>query len=212
MILRRQKKKIVLLIVSLLWLTFVSAGLKALSNYENTPGIAAEPPRQWPVESRIALKQDQSTLVMLAHPHCPCTRAAMSELASIMTHCQGRLTAYVLFLKPAGFSDDWEKTDLWQSAASIPGVIPVADDGGAEASRFHAATSGQTFLYDPNGNLLFSGGITAGRGHAGENAGENAVISLVNAGSAETDSTLVFGCPLFNPESECRTDVKKSSK
>src|SRR4029453_15748046 len=98
-------------------------------------------PRIWPADSRIVQAKDRATLVVLAHPHCPCTRASIGELASIMTHSQGHVTAYVLFLKPAGFSEDWEKTDLWRSAASIPGVTAVIDDGGVEARRFNAATS-----------------------------------------------------------------------
>jgi hypothetical protein len=121
-----------------------------------------------------------------------------------MAHSQGRLTAYVLFLKPAGFSEDWEKTDLWRSAASIPGVTAMIDDQGAEADRFHAATSGQTLLYDAAGILQFSGGITGSRGHSGDNPGQTAIVSLVNSGAAERTETSVFGCPLFDPNSECR--------
>ncbi len=209
---RTKKIRLIVLTGTLLWLSIVGIGLGAVWNYENTPGIAAKPPQQWPVESGIARKQDHATLVMLAHPHCPCTRAAIGELASIMAHCQGRLTAYVLFLKPPGLSDNWERTDLWQSAASIPGVNPVVDDGGIEASRFHATTSGQTLLYDANGNLLFSGGITSARGHAGDNAGESAIESLVDTGSANTDRSHVFGCPLFNPDSECRKGVYEKTR
>jgi hypothetical protein len=121
-----------------------------------------------------------------------------------MAHSQGRLTAYVLFLKPTDFSEDWEKTDLWRSAASIPGVTAMIDDQGAEANRFHAATSGQTLLYDAAGSLLFSGGITGSRGHSGDNAGQAAIVSLVNSGAAARTETSVFGCPLFDPDSECR--------
>ena len=187
-----------------LWLLVVGGGLSVLWGYENTPGVAASPPPMWPVESQIQRAADGDTLVMLVHPHCPCTRATLGELASIMAHCQGRLKAYVLFLKPTGFSDDWEKTDLWQSAASIPGVYALVDDGGAQANRFHAATSGQTILYDKDGHLIFSGGITASRGHSGDNAGRSAIVSLVNGGSAESAETFVYGCPLFNANSECR--------
>jgi hypothetical protein len=78
----------------------------------------------------------------------------------------------------------------------------VRDDGGAEASLFHAATSGQTALYDAAGNLLFSGGITRARGHAGDNAGLTAVVSLLTSGETEERGTPVFGCPLFAP-TEC---------
>ena len=195
--------RVLLLAGTILWLLVISIGLWMLWGYENTPGKAAEPPREWPADSKILPARDHATLVMLAHPHCPCTRATIGELASIMAHSQGRLTAYVLFLKPTGFSEEWEKSDLWQSAASIPGVTAVIDDEGAEANRFHAATSGQTVLYDAGGRLLFSGGITASRGHYGDNAGQSAIVSLVNSGAADLTETSVFGCPLFDPNSEC---------
>lgn len=179
-------------------------GLWVLWSYENTPGSSAQPPLQWPADSHIQRQPDRATLVMLVHPHCPCTRASIGELAELMAHCQGRLTASVLFLKPAGFSEEWEQTDLWRSAANIPGVKVLIDDEGVEARRFRAATSGQTMLYDAAGHLLFSGGITGSRGHSGDNAGRSAIVSLVNAGATDRAETFVFGCPLFGPNSECR--------
>lgn len=200
----KRKGRLVLFIFVMLWVLVVIGGLSVLQGYENAPGRAAAPPPTWPADSQIQLAPDGDTLVMLVHPHCPCSRASIGELAAIMAHCQGRLRAYVLFLKPAGFSDDWEKTGLWESASSIPGVYALVDDGGVEARRFHAATSGQTILYDSSGRLLFSGGITASRGHSGDNAGRSAIVSLVNAGAAENAETSVFGCPLFDPNSECR--------
>ena len=208
---RSKKIRLVLLTCITLWAFVVGAGLSVLWGYENTPGVAAEPPRQWPVDSRIRPARDRATLIMLAHPHCPCTRASIGELASLMAQSQGRLTAYVLFLKPTGFSEDWEKTDLWQSAASIPGVEAVIDNGGTEARRFHAVTSGQALLYGADGRLLFSGGITGSRGHSGDNAGRSAIASLVNTGTAERDETFVFGCPLFD-NSECRESRDERTK
>jgi hypothetical protein len=196
--------RLILFTSTVLWLLLVSAGLSVLWGYESAPGVAAKPPLRWPADSKIQPAQASPTLIMLAHPHCPCTRASLGELALLMARSQGRLTAYVLFLKPPGFSEDWEKTDLWQNAASIPGVKAIVDEGGAEARRFHAATSGQTILYDAEGRLLFSGGITASRGHSGDNAGRSAIMSLVNREAAERAETFVFGCPLFDENSECR--------
>lgn len=121
-----------------------------------------------------------------------------------MTNCQGRLNIYVLFVKPKGSPEDWDRSDLWNSAARIPGVSVLIDDNGIEATRFGAATSGQVLLYDENGALRFHGGITESRGHVGENAGGRAIESLVNRGVADRDRTLVFGCPLFDPDSECQ--------
>jgi hypothetical protein len=199
-----KRNRLVILASLALWLLLVVTGLSILWSYENAPGMGAKPPNSWPAKSQIQRATDRATLVMLAHPHCPCTRASIGELALLMAQSQGRVTAYVLFLKPPGFSDEWEKTDLWQSAASIPGVNVLIDESGAEALRFHAATSGQTMLYDADGRLLFSGGITGSRGHAGDNAGRSSIVSLLNTGTAERAETFVFGCQLFGANSECQ--------
>jgi len=204
---RRKRVSAILFLSAISWLSLVSIGLWFLWGYENTPGVIAESPKQWPAESRIQLSSDHATLVMLAHPHCPCTRASIGELASIMAHSQGRLNAYVLFVSPEGFSDDWEVTDLWQSASRIDGVKIIPDADGREAHIFHAATSGQTVLYNPKGDLLFSGGITGSRGHFGDNAGQNSIVAIVNSEIPNQTETAVFGCPLFDPQSECRSSI-----
>ena len=209
---RTKRTRVILFLSAISWLVLVCGGLWFLWGYENTPGLAAESPRQWPTDSRIQPAQDQATLVMLAHPHCPCTRASIGELASIMAHSQGRLSAHVLFIRPEGSADDWEETDLWQSASKIPGVEVIPDGDGREARLFHALTSGQTVLYDPHGRLLFSGGITASRGHFGDNAGQASIVSLVNAAVPSQTETSVFGCPLFDPQSECRISTDERNK
>lgn len=190
--------------LSILWLLLAGAGLWFVSEYENTPGIAAAPPAGFPAQSQLRRVPGRPTLVMLVHPHCPCTRASMGELELLMAQTQGHpVTTYVLFLKPADFTENWEKTDLWQTASEIPGVEVVQDKDGKEAEFFKAATSGQTFLYDADGQLLFKGGITSARGHSGDNAGRSAIVALLTGGKSEQSETAVYGCPLFNKNSTC---------
>jgi hypothetical protein len=93
--------------------------------------------------------------------------------------------------------EKWAKDDLWTDAAAIPGVRVIADRNGSEVSRFGAATSGQTLLYDPAGRLVFNGGITAARGHFGPNDGVDAIVSLLEHGTARHHSAPVFGCSLL---------------
>jgi hypothetical protein len=190
-------RKILLSGIALLWLGSAVTGLSVLMAYENRPGVSAAAPQRWPVESRLALADDRPTLVLLAHPQCPCTRATLAELAEILARSDNRPKTYVLFLRPAEFAEGWEKTDLWESAARLPDVTLVRDDEGREARRFGAATSGQTMLYDTHGVLVFSGGITGSRGVVGDNAGQAALIALLGRGEADRRRTSVFGCPLF---------------
>lgn len=197
------KARALLLVVCALWLSATGVGIGLLWDYENTPGAASAAPERWPAASRLRRSADGATLVLLAHPHCPCTRASIGELARLMAQAEGRATAYVLFVKPRGFAVEWEKTDLWSSAAAIPGVSVVRDDEGVEARRFSAATSGQVTLYGRDGDLLFSGGITGARGHAGDNEGRASIVSLLTTDEAARSETPVFGCPLFAAGEEC---------
>ncbi len=199
---RFNRGRFILIVACAGWALVTGVGLHFLWKYANAPGPTVTVPSNWPSESHVRPATDRATLVMLAHPHCPCTRASIGELARLMAQAQGRVTAYVLFVKPAHSAENWEKTDLWQSAASIPGVNVIVDDG-TEALRFHAVTSGQTALYDVAGHLLFSGGITASRGHSGDNAGRSAIVSLLNTGEADQTETAVFGCPLYGARSDC---------
>ncbi len=192
------KKTVVIIILGCaLWVTAVAFGVSRMLDYETSPGDQPSAPDYWPAESRIDLSQDRATLIMAAHPHCPCTRASMGELAKLMASVRGRLTAYVLFVKPAGMIE-WEKTDLWRAAEAIPGVTALSDEGGIEASRFGAETSGQIILYDAGGRLLFQGGITAGRGREGDNKGADAIYSLLTTGEADQINSPAFGCPVFD--------------
>lgn len=185
-----------------IWLSTVVTGLALIVYYSNSPGDGGATPIGWPADSKIRLDASRPTLVMFAHPRCPCTRASLGELDKLMTRCQGRVGAQVWFIKPADTVGDWTFTDLWRQASAIPGVIVRCDDAGAEASRFHSETSGQTVLYDPDGHLLFQGGITISRGHAGDNAGLSALVNLLERNYSSQVQTLVFGCPLFAPQGQ----------
>jgi hypothetical protein len=111
-----------------------------------------------------------------------------------MAHAQGRLTVHVLVYRPADAAPGWERSGLWNSAAAIPGVSVSIDEDASEAATFGAYVSGQTFVYDADGQLAFSGGMTFARGHAGDNEGRRAIWALVNGETPALRRTPVFGC------------------
>jgi hypothetical protein len=137
---------------------------------------------------------------MLVHPHCTCTSASLGELAEAIARARTPPKTYLLFMTPKRFGDGWEQTGLWRKAASLPGVTVVRDDDGHAARQFGSATSGQTLLYDARGVLVFSGGITGARAHAGDNAGRQSLIALLNRQSPAQRETSVFGCALFHAD------------
>ena len=188
-------------LVAMVWAVVVAVGMGLLVRYSLGPGRPAHAPELWPAGTRAARTPGRPSLVMIAHPRCACTRASLGELAVLMARCPGRLSATVLFVRPQGTPVAWDRTDLRSSAEAIPGVAVITDDDGREARRFGAATSGQVLLYDTEGRLEFSGGITAGRGHSGDNAGRAALEARLLEGRGGRPTTPVFGCALFDSRS-----------
>jgi hypothetical protein len=194
--------RVLLPLLAGIWLLGVGAGMSVLWGYANSPGRAGKALHRWPPE--IDRAPGRASLVFFVHPHCPCSRASVRELALITARCQGGLDARVLFVEPAGLSREWTRTDLWYEASAIPGVEVITDHGGASARRFGVETSGHGLLYGAGGDLLFSGGITAARGHSGDNRGRSTIISLLTdqtataLGRAGPVQTFVFGCPLLD--------------
>ncbi len=193
------------LLLGLLWLCAVITGTGALLVYEYTPGTQAAPNRSWPTQSTLSRAADKPTLIMFAHPRCPCTQVALNELAHILELHPGKAQAAVLFMVPADLQTDpqWTQTSLWTAAGEMNDVTPRIDVDGAQAALFGATTSGHVFLYSPSGDLLFSGAVTASRGHAGPSIGQASIINLLNSQTPQAAQTPVYGCSLSSPSSTC---------
>ncbi|MBI4854088.1 MAG: hypothetical protein HY819_20015 [Acidobacteria bacterium] len=185
----------------LLWLLAIFFGLYLLNNHANSPSKSAIAPTLWPQETKLSLSKSSATVILFAHPKCPCTRATLGELAKFTTQTQNKAKVYVLFTKPKNSPDDWQQTDILEIAKNISGVEIKIDPGGEEANLFQTFTSGQTLVYNPQGKLLFSGGITSARGHSGDNLGLSAITSIINKNITPIEKTPVFGCTLCLPNS-----------
>jgi hypothetical protein len=181
------------------WMALASGGMVAFAWYGGRAGDAASAPAQWPAASHLRLDAQRPTLLMLAHPKCPCTRASLAELARLARRLDGRAALHVLFIHPDGTPTQWERSDLWSQAQAIPGVQVEADPNAEEASRFGGETSGQVLLYAPDGRLAFAGGITSSRGHEGDSPGADRIFEWVTRGATALATAPVFGCPLHDP-------------
>lgn len=177
-------------------LAAVITAMALLWRHDNAPGAQASAPSSWPAASQVARRAGQPTLMMFVHPRCPCTRAALAELRTAMSSFDGRVAAYVLIARPVGAPRDWARGELWQAAASIPGVAVAEDPGQREGALFGAQTSGHVVLYGADGALLFQGGITGGRGHTGDNDGRLALVARLEPTRLGLARAPVFGCGL----------------
>jgi hypothetical protein len=185
-----------------LWLAGLTAAGRAAWDYQTTAGVPGEPPARWPGASAIARDRERATMLLVAHPHCPCTRASIAELARLVSRLGDRVSAHVLVQRPGDFAPGWERTEVWAAAERIPGVTLHLDVDGAEAARFGAATSGQVLLYDSSGRRRFSGGLTSSRGHVGESIGHQEIAAIVEGRAQAEATSRVFGCALWSPEGD----------
>ena len=194
------KKRTTIAVFIALWVPAVAFGVNVLWRYSTTPGRPGTPPPDWPASAPIERDAGRASLVMFLHPQCECSQATVGELAILMAHATGKVDADLFFYWPSSETSAWAKTDLWRKASAIPGVRVHDDREAAVAQTFGAYTSGQTLLYDPRGHLLFKGGITAFRGHSGDNAGRSAILALLQGGTPPPNTlpvlTPVLGCSL----------------
>ena len=187
-----------LALIGVLWLLCVLAGIGLLWKHARAAGELDSPPANWPTLSSLPREPGRPTLLFFAHPKCPCTLASLRELDRLLAHTSQPINTLVVFNRPKGVPDDWTDTAVCSLAEGIAGVQTYVDDGGTEASRFAAKTSGQVCLYGADDRLLFHGGITGARGHEGDNVGRSAVTSHLGGLPADTCSP-VYGCSLHTP-------------
>jgi hypothetical protein len=183
----------VLFAAALIWVATVAGAFQAIRRFETTPGRAAVAPSTWPTSSRVS-RASEWTLVMLIHPHCSCSRASVDELEAIMESTPA-VRSTVLVYRPSDFPRGWEQTEVVKAASHLQRTRVVIDDDGREARLFGGYTSGQTFLYDRDGKLRFSGGITSLRGHTGINRGRTGVTDIIRSRPARPTHP-VFGCAI----------------
>jgi hypothetical protein len=135
-------------------------------------------------------------IAVFAHPRCSCSEATLEQLARIKTHADN-LDIRIFFITPLGQPETWAKTRLREQALRIPGAHVLDDPGGVIAMQYGAKTSGQILLFDGDGHLAFEGGITAFRGHYGDNDGSDAIAAVLRRWTPRHRTTPVFGCALL---------------
>lgn len=180
------------------WITAVAVASAALLRYAGAAGTSGPVPLSWPSASALPPPQRQPVVVQFLHPHCPCSRASVGNLARIGARLGPRARIEVLLVAPPGVEESWVAGALYDVVRSDPGMRVHIDRDGREARLFGAMTSGQSYLFDARGRCLFAGGITPLRGHEGGNPGMDAVISQVLLGTSEVATWAVTGCPLFD--------------
>jgi len=184
-------------ILVILWAAACSTGFGALWVYSNTRGDLGQPTAPWPADQPLTLDDDRPTLVLFAHPKCPCTDATLSQLERLQGRYPDRFGIRVVLYEPEQADLTWRSTRLWRRAQRLSEAAVLADPAGRITAAFGAATSGQTGLFAPSGELLFWGGLTSARGHEGDSLGSDAVAEAVQSGLSRSTNAPVFGCTIL---------------
>jgi hypothetical protein len=184
--------------LAFLWASITGSGFFLLGAHNARPGRAGMPPTRWPGECPIPLDPSRSTLLIFLHPRCPCSRASLDELASVVATSGDRFVAHAILYRPEQAPEGWDRAEAKASEGlAVPGLQIWADRGGELGRRFGVETSGHVLLFDPSGALLFGGGITPSRGHRGENPGLEALVARNGRGEVGPSKSPVFGCPIL---------------
>lgn len=195
---QRFKKTPLVLLGSALWLAATGGVLLRSAARDAAPGEVGAAPDRWPAATRLPRRAGAPTVVLALHPSCPCSRASLDELEGVLARATAPLTAIVLVVRPAGLDAPADEAAALARVRAIPGALAVVDEGGAEARRLGARTSGHVLVFDGEGRLSYSGGITAGRGMRGDGPARQAVTAALGPAPAFTPSCPVYGCPLEN--------------
>lgn len=186
----------------LLWMIAILGGFTAIWSHASTPGKLADPIATLPPGLPIALHDRLPTLLVFIHPECPCSRATLAHLAAIVDRAAVSVVL-VSLVPPAGDASGIGTSGCHKQLKTLsthPLIHRVDDSHHELANRLGAVTSGDCFLYAPQGDLLFRGGITAARGHLGDNAGLQLLIDRLSEFDMPYQSYPVFGCPLGSSE------------
>ncbi len=171
----------------LLALVVLSALWATIMRYETTPGRPADAPRHG----------RPNRFMVFVHPHCPCSRSTLGVLSEVLRKAP-HLRCELVFVCPPGAPSGWERDDLWDQARALQGATLIVDHEARLATAMGVHTSGQALLYDARGRLLYSGGLTLGRGTESPALAQLVILPTPH-------DTPVFGCPLL--EERCNNSA-----
>ena len=186
------------------WLLTVGSGVAALWGYSFRSCNADSAVGVWPSDSEVVRDRSCSTLIVFVHPQCSCTRATVSQLATVRRNCSVPYKLVVVMLQPEK-GLPWRDTPMQSDIARLKPVQLVDDPGGREAIRFGVGCSGTCLLFSLNGQLLFRGGITESRGHEGTCVGSRQLLACLSHSSdgsptASVSQNPIYGCSLVSTD------------
>lgn len=181
------------------WVLLCGVGMWQLAEHAGSAGTTGNlMTRLTPtVAEQLNWSFDRKLLVLAAHPQCPCLAATLDELGHVLASDR-TVAVRILVYEPSARPAEWDE-DATEVFEGLPEDFVIADRDGQLALALGAETSGHICAYQPNGEWIFSGGITGSRGHRGDNQYRRALLDALTGNARTASRTPVFGCPLQTP-------------
>jgi hypothetical protein len=173
------------------WITAFAYGAHVMMAYDTTAGRAAD---RAPLVA--SSKRKAWTCIMIVHPDCPCTRSSLAALREIVARYDDTVEFRIVMVS------DERKLDStnYKAALSIPKAALTWISSEKADELYDSHTSGQTFILNRSGKVVFTGGITPGRG-TDKPSYALQLFESVLAGKPIREFSPVYGCALETEES-----------
>lgn len=205
--------RIIVVLTSLFLGSVLLVGLGLLTHYQTQPGPVGEIPAELTPAALASLSnasvdsvgvgrgvtssESPWQLLIFAHPKCPCTRATINNLELALRTANHRLEIVPVIFRPIHGDATWLQTESTERL-SLVAQRPLVDDVDSQLARqFGVRVSGHCLLYDGDGKLRFSGGITASRGHEGRCRPLSALTKALEGHPIAQTKWPVYGCQMY---------------
>ncbi len=201
-----------IIVASVIWLSCIAAFIPSLLDHMAKPGANAVLNLEtWPSISPISPAEDGQTLLLFAHPQCPCTLATLAELERLLVYpIPTQFHAILVLPVPEDHAHNQatatNHSAVLNYASQIPGLTVTIDNEAEITRAFGIRTSGHCLLYGKDKTLLYSGGLTPLRGHEGPCEGNIALSQCLIGKIPASRYAPVFGCALYQGKQVIITD------
>lgn len=190
------------------WALLALGGYVAMLAYATTPSDRPVLAARSDSLERSRTTHGSPTLHVFFHPKCPCSVATVAALETIVSRCGDcDLTIEAHLLVPDGEGESFARGEIATALRDLEGVLENNRDNRVRleimvqkekdcemAAANHVAVSGHALLVRPDGEVGFSGGLTAERGCRGESEGVEAIVALLHDRAVASRTTPVYGC------------------
>lgn len=192
----------------------ICVGTWAIADYSNRPCDRGTPsltldPNQTSADLLAVLNEfaqselrrtDSKKLLVFYHPHCPCTAASLRNLQRINSSLVSERKIYAFAFHPQDEPVTWIESPTTKLLRGIPNITIIPDREAIACQAFGLSTSGHMLVYDEAQRLIFSGGITPGRGHEGDCQSSFDLRQKINGEKSTLNYWPVYGCSIVESE------------